>query len=113
MTHQDYQACIDACLRCAQACEFCADSCLSEQHVAKMVECIRTDRDCAEVCFTAAALMSRNSQFAPEFCGLCAEVCDTCAQECRKHDHDHCQQCADACELCAEECRQMSGTASR
>lgn len=113
MPQQDLQACIDACMRCAEACENCADACLGEQEVAKMVECIRIDRDCALMCFTAAALLSRGSQFARQFCGLCAEVCDTCAQECRKHDHDHCQQCADECERCAEECRQMVGVGAR
>ena len=44
-----------------------------------------------------SGLMSRESRFAPEFCRLCAEVCDACGMECGRHDHDHCQRCADAC----------------
>jgi hypothetical protein len=107
MIPEQYKDCIEACVRCAQACEHCADSCLSEQNVEKMAECIRLDRDCAEMCWFAAALMSRNSQFATDLCHVCAEVCDACGMECEKHDVDHCQHCADACRRCAEECRSM------
>jgi hypothetical protein len=39
---------------------------------------------------------------------LCAEVCDDCAAECEKHEHDHCQACAGACRKCADECRKMA-----
>jgi hypothetical protein len=56
--------------------------------------------------------MSRGSQFADDACRLCADICDTCGPECRKHKMDHCQQCADACERCAEEFRQMVGAAA-
>lgn len=77
-----------------------------------MAECIRTDRDCAEMCWTAAALMSRGSQFAEELCRLCADVCDACAAECEKHEHNHCKQCAKSCRKCAEECRKMAGVAA-
>jgi hypothetical protein len=78
-----------------------------------MAECIRTDRDCAEICWSTAAYLSRNSQFIQDICRLCADVCDACGQECRKHEMDHCQECADECERCAEECRQMAGVTSR
>lgn len=108
MSKQSYQKCIEACIRCAQACEHCANSCLSEEDVQRLAECIRLDRDCAEVCWTAAGLMSRDSQFAQAFCKLCADVCDACAAECGKHDTDHCRSCADACRECANECRQMA-----
>ena len=77
-----------------------------------MADCIRLDNDCAESCWTAAAFMSRSSQFAQEICRVCAEICEACGAECRKHKMDHCQKCADACEACAEECRQMAGAAA-
>ncbi|MGN6546412.1 MAG: four-helix bundle copper-binding protein [Aureliella sp.] len=108
MTHQEFQSCIQACIECAQACEHCATACLSERDVAKMAPCIRLDRDCAGMCWQAAAFMSRDSQFAQELCRVCADVCEACGAECRKHKMDHCQRCADACERCAEECRRMS-----
>jgi hypothetical protein len=77
-----WQSCIDACMRCAEACEFCATSDLKEQDVKMMASCAQMNRQCAAVCWTSASLMSMDSQFAKQFCILCADVCDACAQEC-------------------------------
>lgn len=109
MLHHRYASCIEACIQCAQECEQCATACLAEKHVHHMTECIRLDRDCAEICWTAAAWMSRDARFAIDLCRLCAEVCDACSTECEKHEDEHCQRCAQACRRCAEECRQMAG----
>ena len=49
MSHQENQPCIDACLRCAQECEHCADACLNEPEIQALAECIRLDRDCAGI----------------------------------------------------------------
>jgi hypothetical protein len=103
-----WQSCIDACMRCAEACEFCATSDLKDQDVKMMASCAQINRECAAVCWTSAALMSMDSQFAKQFCNLCADVCDACAQECEHHDVDHCKQCAQACRNCSEECRKMA-----
>ncbi len=46
------RACIEACVECAQACTACADACLSEDMVAELNKCIRTNADCADVCDT-------------------------------------------------------------
>src|SRR5690606_29415499 len=108
MTHQLYQACIDACTACAVACDHCAASCLQEEGVQMMAKCIRLDMDCAQICRLAAAYMARDSQFARDICRLCAQVCDACARECASHDADHCQACARACWRCAQECRRMA-----
>ena len=40
-----------------------------------------------------------------EMLELCARVCDACAAECDKHDHEHCKLCAIMCRECAEDCR--------
>ena len=109
MSQRDYEACIEACVQCAQACEHCADACLSEKDVKKMAECIRTDRDCASMCWTTAALMGRGSQFVQDVCRVCADICERCAGQGEKHEMDHCQECATACRKCAEECRQTAG----
>ena len=103
-----WQSCIDACMSSAEACEFCATSDLKEQDVKMMASCAQMNRQCAAVCWTSAALMSMDSQFAKQFCNLCADVCDACASECEHHDVDHCKQCAQACRSCAEECRRMA-----
>jgi len=75
-----------------------------------MVKCIQLDRDCANICLTAAAFMSRESEYAKQICNTCAEICDTCAQECQKHQMDHCQKCAEDCRRCSDECRKMAGS---
>lgn len=110
----EYKACIEACAACLVACEMCADACLDEKQVAKLVACIRLDRDCAEVCATAVRTMSRGGPLAQEICRLCADACDRCAEECERHAkmHEHCRLCAEACRRCAEECRSMAGATS-
>lgn len=108
MSHKEYQSCIDACYECAAACDHCAVACLQEPDVKKMARCIQLDIDCAEICRLAAAVMARGGEFAKEICSLCADICDACGEECRKHEPDHCQVCADACRRCAEECRKMA-----
>jgi hypothetical protein len=112
MSHEEHRSCIEACVRCAQECEHCADACLGEDNVREMAECIRLDKDCAEICWSAAGFMSRGSHFIHEVCRVCADICDACGAECRKHEMNHCQRCADACEACAEECRRMAGAAA-
>ena len=92
-----WQSCIDACMRCAEACEFCATSDLREQDVKMMASCAQINRECAAVCWTSASLMCMDSQFAKQFCSLCADICDACARECDRPTVDHCKKCAQAC----------------
>lgn len=104
-----YHRCLEACIECWIACEMCSDACLDEENTDMMVRCIRLDRDCADACRMAAAVMVRGGEKAEEVCRLCAELCEACAEECEKHTgHDHCRMCAEACRRCAEECRKMA-----
>ena len=63
--------------------------------------------ECAAICYAAAQLMSLGSEKVKELCGICAEICDACWNECSMHDHAHCTECAIACKACAAECRNM------
>ena len=110
MSHQKYQSCIDACNACATECGHCANACLNEEDVKKLVRCIQLDQDCADICSLASKLMANGSEFAQKFCAFCAEVCQACGDECKKHAEmmEHCKRCADACYQCAEACRAMS-----
>ncbi|MGY4829192.1 four-helix bundle copper-binding protein [Sphaerotilaceae bacterium SBD11-9] len=108
MAHQQHLSCIEACDQCAMACNHCAAACLQEADVKMMARCIAFDIDCAEVCKFASAAMSRGSEHVQAICGLCADLCDACGEECAKHQMDHCQECANACRRCAQECRRMS-----
>ena len=110
MTHEHHRSCIDACVRCAEVCEHCADACLGEADVKDLAECIRLDRDCAELCWLAAGFTARGSRLAGEVCRACAEACDACGAECDRHEHAHCRLCAEECRRCAEECRKMVGS---
>jgi hypothetical protein len=90
--------------KCAAACEECMDACFDEENIDKLVECMRTDRDCAKICLLATGFVASNSPFSPSVLALCEEVCINCSNECDKHEHDHCKRCAQACRECAEAC---------
>src|SRR6188472_939591 len=91
MAHETFRSCIDACVACAQECEHCGDACIGH---AEMAGCVRTCRDCSELCWVCPGYMSRGSALAAAVCRACAEACDACAAECGKHQADHCKRCA-------------------
>jgi len=105
----NHEALIRQLLDCAQACESCGASCLDEQDVTPMAHCIELDRDCADLCYLAARMLTRDSEFAHELLALCEKACRHCAQECGKHHHEHCKRCAEECRKCAEACHAHHG----
>lgn len=92
----------------------CADACLAEQDVDSLRQCIRLNYDCADVCQATATMASRrtgsNERLLQQMIQLCAEACDLCEQECRRHasEHAHCRVCADACRECRDACREAA-----
>ena len=108
MSHNKFTSSIEACYKCATACDHCSTACLQEPDPAKMADCIRADLDCADICRLAAAAMARGSEHAKQICRLCADICEACGELCAKHEPDHCQECARACKSCADECRKMA-----
>ena len=98
---------------CAQACTACADACLGEKNIAELVGCIRSDLDCADICYAAGAVLSRLTQPSRELLRslvqACAVACSVCAAECEKHAsmHEHCKLCGAACRSCEKECRNL------
>ncbi len=105
--------CIAACVECAQACTACADACLSEEMVADLTTCIRTNLDCADMCTTTARVLSRHTGYDADLTRAvlqaCAQVCKLCGDECSKHAemHEHCRVCAEACRRCEEACNRV------
>lgn len=91
---------------CINHCNYCADACLEEENVKMMKDCIRTDKVCAEVCSALNTVLATGYQNVEGLVKYCMEICNACAQECSKHDHDHCQKCAQACRECVEACEQ-------
>lgn len=95
---------------CSAICASCADACLAEE--GDMKQCIRTCLDCSDICAAVTRVALRrtggNETLIRDALGLAIQACETCAQECRKHDSDHCQRCAEMCRETAEDCRQVS-----
>lgn len=100
-----YSELIESLENCVAACNNCAVSCLNEENVHAMTECIKLDLDCADVCHMALKLLARDSNHAVSVVQLCLSICGECAVECEKHDKDHCQLCAQACRRCEDHCR--------
>lgn len=91
---------------CYITCNECAVACLEEQDVDMLTHCIRLDIDCSAICQSLMGFVARSSDHADHLLNECAEICDTCAEECRKHEHmEHCRRCAEACVTCADLCR--------
>jgi hypothetical protein len=105
--------CIEACFVCAQTCTACADACLSEEMVAELTKCIRTDLDCADICATTGAVLSRHTSYDANITKAvleaCRIACGACGTECESHAgmHDHCRLCAEACRRCEAACANL------
>lgn len=105
--------CITACRACEQACTACADACLSEDMVAELVKCVRTNLDCADLCAATANVLSRHTGYDANITRAtleaCRAACAACADECERHAdmHEHCKVCAEACRRCEQACAAM------
>jgi len=102
-------------LECAHICQVCADACLYEG--GDMTDCIQSDLDCADICRTAATILSRPGRrsYATLVALLetCTVACRECAEACEQHDHEHCRRCAEVCRDCEKACRNLkSGLAA-
>ena len=100
---------------CAKMCASCADACLAEStgpEAMDMTQCIRLCLDCSDICEAAARLgLRRTGDDQPmlrELLELCARMCEACAAECEKHEHEHCKLCSQICRECAEDCRKAA-----
>ena len=110
-------ACIEACVACAQTCTACADACLSEENVAELTKCVRSNLDCADVCDTTGRVLSRHTGYDANLTRAileaCATACKACGDECTHHAEmgmQHCQVCADACRRCEQASRRLLGS---
>jgi hypothetical protein len=111
---------IDTVLSCSQTCTACADACLSEdaERLPRLVTCIRTDLDCADICGATARVLSRHTAYdaniSRSLLEACAVACKACGDECWSHAnmHEHCRICAEACRACETACRDLLATIS-
>lgn len=104
---------IDALVACSQACTACADACLSEEMVADLRSCIRSDLDCADSCAATARMLSRHggidATVTRAHLEACIAACRACGDECEQHAgmHEHCRICAEACRDCEAACAEL------
>lgn len=117
MAHQSTQApsremqqCIEECLRCHGVCLQTVSHCLElgdrhadPAHIGVLL-------DCAEICQTSANFMLRSSDRHQVICGVCAQICRACAEDCERMAGDDriLQQCAEACRRCQQSCERMA-----
>jgi hypothetical protein len=105
MSFQKYGTTIQACLSCATHCENCASECLKEKNIENVTRCIELTKNCAAICLLTARFLSSGSEFIPQVCNLCIEICEVCAGECARNYMD---SCAQYCQTCADECRMLT-----
>lgn len=104
---------IDALVECSQACTACADACLSEEMVADLRKCIRTNLDCADSCAATARILSRHAGYDANLTRThleaCIAACRACGDECSQHAgmHEHCRVCAEVCRSCEDACTEL------
>jgi hypothetical protein len=99
---------IEECLQCLRWCSACVDEGLTADP-SMMAESVRLCHECAPLCGVCATLLAGNSRFAHQLCGVCADICDACAAECGKHNHDETmRKCAETCIRCARTCREVA-----
>jgi hypothetical protein len=109
-TSQEMQQCIDECLACYQSCHTTVRHCLElggnhaePAHVTLLL-------DCAEICKTSAELMLHGSDMHKQASALCADICRSCEESCRRigQEDEIMSHCADVCHSCAVSCDRMA-----
>jgi len=104
---------IESLVACSQACTACADACLSEEMVADLRKCIRSNLDCADSCAATARILSRHTGYDANITRAhleaCIAACRACGDECEQHAgmHEHCRICAEACRDCEAACAEL------
>lgn len=109
MMGEQMQGCITACTTCHGVCLETVQQCLKMGGKHAEPAHIRMLMDCTEICQTSANFMLRGSDFHGYTCGVCAEVCQRCAENCDRFGNDQMmQRCAEACRMCSQSCNEMA-----
>jgi hypothetical protein len=108
MTSEEVRECLKDSLDCYQSCTETTMRCLSMGGKHAEPEHINLLMDCARICNTNADFMQRNSTYYPQTCGITADICDECGDNCDRFDEDFMKECASVCRRCAESCREMA-----
>ena len=109
-TDDEMQKCIELCQDCHALCTQTVGHCLKLGGPHAAPEHIRLLLDCAQICDTTAQYLLRGSSLHERMCGLCAEVCRQCADNCVQvaGGDQMVNQCAEMCRRCAGSCERMA-----
>ena len=77
-------------LNCSKHCNHCADASLNSGYIEMMVDCIRINQVCAEICNTTAKILSLSYDNVDDLVDYCQSICESCASECKKHKNSSC-----------------------
>ena len=104
------QECIQNCLDCHKVClQEAMNHCLETGGEHTEPSHFRLMMACAEICQASANIMLIGSELHPLTCGVCAEICTRCADDCERMGDM--EECAVLCRQCAHSCREMAGAA--
>jgi hypothetical protein len=110
----DMRTCIALCSECHQVCLETLTHCIGIGGRHAEAGHLKLLLDCSQMCRTAEDFMLRHSERHALTCGLCAEICERCAESCRQigGDDGQMERCYVTCRRCAEACRIMSGSSA-
>lgn len=96
-------------MECFRITSNCLHHCLTMGEKHADVKHITLMKHCAEICQLSSSFMIEKSDFAHDLCGLCAKICDACADSCQEVDAQDAMMklCVNACRKCADSCRNM------
>jgi hypothetical protein len=112
MPQEKFHDCIEVCQDCIVTAEHCVTASLRENHPEGMARAIELNRSCAAACAFTVGEMVRDSFWVEQACQLCADICESCADESERHDFEPLRASAIVCRSCAEECRRLVATIS-
>ena len=89
--------------------QVCLNHCLMllGQGDKSMAGCASAVNQMLALCQALGNLANQQSKLVPALAKVALEACQTCEQECRKHENEHaeCKACAESCALCIVECK--------
>jgi hypothetical protein len=107
---QAMQECIAECSQCHNTCLETVSHCLElggphadPAHIGLLL-------DCTDICRVSADVMLRGSERHVLTCGVCAEVCEACSDDCERMAGGDAVmlRCAEVCRRCASSCRRLA-----
>ena len=109
-TDDEMQKCIQLCRDCHALCTQTIGHCLKLGGPHAAPDHIRLLLDCSELCETTAQYLLRGSSLHERICGVCAEACRQCADNCVQvgGDDQLVKQCVEMCRRCAGSCERMA-----